>query len=549
MMKTKTVAVIGCGKNIEGKVGWAIGHAHAEGYLNCGHPVKLLGVDITPENLEAFGRKFNLPETQLFASTEALYASCTPDCVSICTWPALHYPMVMEALEKGVKAIACEKPFTLDPGEQRALELHVKAKEAVLVVGHQRRLEAPYQTLKAVVQSGVLGDALHARGQVGDGWDLLSWTTHWFDMANYLFDGPPEWVLAGMDIGTTRRYGQAIEDASMVYAQYGGERQATFVTGPGTGTHFMVQGSKGLARIGKQDVECITFEGGLTRTPYDRSARGGFAMLLKELIDAMEGGAEPMCSIGRSAVATEMAYAAHESARTGKKVALPLQIQYAPLEVVQHPIRLGIDGWKILLYADAHFGSGGREGIAEAFSEMTGNPVNVVDAESRGLAPTDLDGVDAVLIYHTQKEVSDETRSTLTDWVASGKPLLIVHAGLGAWPEWKEYTDWCGRVWEWGVSVHPHEPVRINVPERDPLGFGWSEAWLPKDEVFVKLKETAASTVGLTVDISIGTFPAAWKSNALPHVAAWMPGHRRDSWHLPTMREGAARVLRTLRTS
>ncbi len=541
----KTVAIVGCGKFVEGKEGWAIGHAHAKGYLDCGHPVKLLGVDLSPDNLKAFGDAFGLPGDQLFASTEALYAACTPDCVSICTWPALHYPMVVEALDRGVKGIACEKPFTLDVGEQRDLEQRVKEKGAVLVVAHQRRLEAGFRMLKQVALSGALGDQLFARGYVGDGWDILSWTTHWFDMANFLFDGSPEWLLAGMDIGTARRYGHAVEDASVVYAQYSGGRSASFLTGPNTlgGFSFEVQGSRGLARVGDGVIESVTFDGQVARTPFDRSTRGGFAALLKELLDALAGGPEPMCSIGRSAVATEMAYAAQESARTGRRVALPFDRFYAPLEVARHPVRSGLCGKRLLLYADSHFGSGGREGIAEAFGDITGQQVKAIDAETAGLSAADAEGMDAIVIYHTQKEASDATRALLSDWVASGKPLLILHAGLGAWPEWEEYTRWCGHVWEWGVSVHPHEPAVLKVADGDPLAFGWSEAWLPKDEVFVKLKKTAPVVEGLSAAISIGTFPAAWRSQVHPHVGVWMPGHRRDSWQVPAMREGAARVL------
>ncbi len=541
----KTVAVIGCGKAIEGKEGWAIGHNHAEGYRTCGHEVKLLGVDLSSENLKAFGEKFKLPADQLFNSTEALYAACLPDCVSICTWPALHHPMVVEALEKGVKGIACEKPFTMDVGEQRDLERRVAAAGAVLVVAHQRRLEASFKALKEVVLSGKLGARLELRGHVGDNWDILSWTTHWFDMANFIFDRLPESILAGMEIGDTRRYQHAVEDASIIYADYGKNGSATFLTGPGDGASFTAQGSEGMARIGDGVIEIARFDGGTT-VAFDQSAPGGFSCLLKELLAALGGGPEPMCSIRRSAVATEMAYAAHESARTCRRIRLPLEVEYAPLEVAQYPFRSGLEGKRILLHADTHFESGGREGIAEALSELARNPIKIVDADSAGLAAADVEGIDAILIYHTRTEASAETQRVLSAWVAEGKPLLIVHAGLGAWPEWSDYTGWCGYVWDWKASEHPHEPAVLKVCDEAALSFGWSGAWLPKDEVFVKLRETSPVRIGLTAEISTGTFPAAWQHATLPHVGAWMPGHRRDSWKVPAMREGLCRMLLAL---
>src|SRR3990170_5576528 len=105
----RTAAVIGCGKRGTGKEGWAIGHEHATGYREADPKIRLLGVDPNQDNLLAFGEKFNLPKDDLFASTGELYAKVIPDYVSVCTWPGLHAPMVLEASNKGVKGIFCEK--------------------------------------------------------------------------------------------------------------------------------------------------------------------------------------------------------------------------------------------------------------------------------------------------------------------------------------------------------------------------------------------------------------------------------------------------------
>ena len=50
-----SVAVLGCGRFIDGKVGWAIGHVHAHAFLDSGAPVQLYGVDVNADNLAAFG--------------------------------------------------------------------------------------------------------------------------------------------------------------------------------------------------------------------------------------------------------------------------------------------------------------------------------------------------------------------------------------------------------------------------------------------------------------------------------------------------------------
>jgi predicted dehydrogenase len=545
----KKVVVIGCGKFVPGMEGWAIGHSHAQGYLDSHEEVELYGVDVSAENLAAFGERFQVPQERLFTSTAALYEAITPDCVSICTWPALHHPMAIEAMERGVKGIICEKPLTMDVGQLRDLEKRARDLGIVFSVGHQRRMEPWFRKFKEIAASGKLGSRLVARGHVGNGWDILSWTTHWFDMANFIFDAPASWVLAGMDIGDNRRYQHAVENASIVYADYEGGRSAIFLTGPGESSAFWLEGENGVARIVDDHIEVATFSGA-ERLELDFGTPSGFALVTGEVLRALDGGPEPVCSIRFCATATEMAYAAQESARTGRRVSLPLEIQFAPLEIVQHPTRSILHGQRSLLYADSHFGSAGREGLAEAVASFTGQVPLMIDAESQPLQANDLAGIDVLYLYHTRSEADPKTRRTLSEWVDAGKPLVIVHAALGAWPDWEAYQKWCGIIWEWGVSTHPYEPIRLRVTEGNPLHFSFSEAWLPTDEVFVGLKTIEPVHLGLHAAFENGgSCPVAWRSVNHPGIGVWMPGHRRDSWQLPAMRQGLHDLVRDICTS
>jgi hypothetical protein len=120
---------------------------------------------------------------------------------------------------------------------------------------------------------------------------------------------------------------------------------------------------------------------------------------------------------------------------------------------------------------------------------------------------------------------------------------LVVHAALGAYPDWHAYQEWIGRQWAWGVSSHPYEAMDLKVTEGNPLGFGWASGWLPVDEVFIDLQTTASVVVGMTGRITTGEFPVAWFNEARPNIACWMPGHRRDSWAVPAMRQGLGEML------
>lgn len=544
--KTTTAAVIGCGKVQDSHEGWAIGHHHAKGYRAQEQDLQLCGVDISADNLAMFGEAFGLPATQLYGSTDDLYAAVTPTVVSICTWPGLHAPMAIEAMDRGVRGVIIEKPLALDPAQIDTIRKKAAATGAMVAVAHQRRHAAEFQTLKKIVASGVLGTPLTIHGHVGDGWDVLSWTTHWFDMANFMFGTEPLSVLAGMDVTDRRIYGHACENSSIVFAEYPGGNSAVFLTGPFQGSNFRISGPNGCAFQRGPEVVVCTGDG-VQRHPLPDPQPNPFHLLVGEVLAALAGGPEPLCSLRRCAAATEMAYAAHESARTARAVPFPPAARFAPLEVMQHPAVPHLNGQRLLLYADEHFGSGGREGLADALASITGTPPVIVDAAQRGLMPADLDSVDGVVIYHTQKEADAATRDALTGWVNGDRPLLIVHAGLGAWPDWDLYASWCGLVWQWGVSSHPHEPVTLRCGHGSDAHFAFAKAWLPRDEVFIGLREVAPVEIRLTAEIDgDGTYPAAWHPVAHPSVGVWMPGHRRDCWSLPTMRKGVEGMLMSL---
>lgn len=543
----RTAAVIGCGKSREGKEGWAIGHSHAAGYLAADPEIQLFGVDIDANNLEAFGRSFGVANERLFSSTDALYSTIVPTYVSICTWPGLHAPQVMEAAKIGAHGILCEKPLALNPGEVRSMTEACAAGDVRLAVAHQRRLDPAFLRCKEIVMSGEIGDQLVFEGRVGDGWDILSWTTHLFDMANFFFGCAPEAVLAGADHTGARRYGHAVENHSVVFAEYPGKSQAIFITGPDAlgGALVQVRGTRGMIALDDRRLRIHSPTG----YREEEIAAPGHPMQapIQELIAAVEEGLPMTCDITACAAATEMAYAAHESARTMRRVSLPVAFEFAPLEVVQSAPKAWLPDGDIVLFADEHFGGGGREGIAEAISACAGRPPVIVDPCQRGLEREDLARAGMLIIYHTQTTPDDATRSALTEWVGDGRPLAIIHAGLGAYPEWNEYTAWCGRVWSWDSdhpSEHPHEESRLRITA--PMSIAWREATLPRDEVFIKLRETAPCHDWAEVEISSGTFPAAWSPAGHPNIGIWVPGHRGDIWSVPAVREGMLAVLQKI---
>jgi predicted dehydrogenase len=556
----KSAVIIGCGKPGQSgpghKVGWGIAYAHANGYLGAFPEIVLYAVDPNPENLAAFAEKFSLPKERCFASAEAAFDAVTPDAASICTWPTVHAPLATLAARKGVRAVTIEKPLALDGFEINELLLIARRGKTKFAVAHQRRYEAPFLRAKELIKSGRLGEKLVFEGRVDDGWDMLSWSVHWFDMANYFFDRPPISVTAGVDHTGARRYGHAVENASVVFADYGENKQGIFITGPSAAPFFgvTVRGEKGMLHADRM-LKLWTTDGFETIECSGTRLESSFTTLFKDLWRSTTEATPSLCDISLTADATLMAYAAHESARTMRTVSMPLLTWYAPLEVAQHPEKQPEEPKSsIALIADKHHewnwvgeGTSGRDGLRDALVAM-GHTVRLLEANAP-LAADALAGCDVLMLYHTQQKTCDTHRRAVGEWFVAGKPVVVSHCGIGAYADWPEYRKWIGRYWVWGgetlpPSGHPHLSCRLDVLD-SAFDVGWTEAWLPIDEVYVNLGESGSvkSLVKAVTETGIKQ-DYGWQVSEHPNVVAWLPGHRSDMFRLDAIREGLAASIR-----
>lgn len=123
------------------------------------------------------------------------------DAVHICTPNNTHYEMAMYAMEHGVN-VMLEKPFTITIEEAEKLCSYAKEHQIVTGVNHSLRMNPQVQQMKAMVQSGEVGDIYAVTGCYLQDWLYLdsdwSWRlepelsgktrafsdigTHWIDM-------------------------------------------------------------------------------------------------------------------------------------------------------------------------------------------------------------------------------------------------------------------------------------------------------------------------------------------------------------------------------
>jgi predicted dehydrogenase len=86
------------------------------------------------------------------------------DFVVIATPTRLHYPMVKQALEKGIH-VFCEKPFCLSTDEGSELTTLANGKGLVNQVSYHNQFVGTFREVKRLLAKRVIGDIIHFTGE------------------------------------------------------------------------------------------------------------------------------------------------------------------------------------------------------------------------------------------------------------------------------------------------------------------------------------------------------------------------------------------------
>ena len=152
------------------------------------------------------------PQVAVHADTASLYADPDIRLVVIATPNDTHYALAREALLAG-RHVVVDKPFTATLDEARALLALARARGLVLSVFQNRRWDADFLTLKALIAQGALGRIAHFeshfdryRPEVRPRWREQPGPASgiWYDLGPHLADqalqlfGPPDSVWADL---------------------------------------------------------------------------------------------------------------------------------------------------------------------------------------------------------------------------------------------------------------------------------------------------------------------------------------------------------------
>ena len=160
------IGVIGCG-------GFAL--------FACGHFTKIPGVrvaaaaDVVEAAAQRLAGEFGGAQV---LSVEDLVQHPDVDIVYIATPPSLHYPQAMMALKAG-KHVICEKPLAVTLEQADEMIAAARPRNRVLVANLMQRYNPLADMVKGLIDSQVLGEALHGYFENYAADESLG-PSHWF---------------------------------------------------------------------------------------------------------------------------------------------------------------------------------------------------------------------------------------------------------------------------------------------------------------------------------------------------------------------------------
>ncbi len=321
-------------------MGYAMAYQHAEAYRKLLDCELVACADIVEENARTFAETFGIQ--RIYTDYREMLRKEELDIVSICTWPHLHAPMVIDAALAGVKAIHCEKPMADTWGAARLMAQECERRGVRLTFNHQRRFGKPFRKAKELLDSGAIGELL--RIEIGAG-NLYDYGSHTVDLANFFNNEvTAEWVIAQIDYREERLiFGMHSENQAFALWRYRNGVYGMMATGAGAslvGCHHRLIGTEGVIeigpmgenmpvlrvrRFGKGDWEVIDCEGEGLHGP------GHIDRAIADIVAALREGRESELCARNALNATEIIFAAYESVRRRGRVDLPLTIQDNPL--------------------------------------------------------------------------------------------------------------------------------------------------------------------------------------------------------------------------
>lgn len=313
--------------------------AHLDAYQTAGWEVAAL-CNRTREKAEAKAAEF-APKARVTDRWEEVLADPAIDVVDITPHPADRLPIIEAALKAG-KHVLSQKPFVLDLEEGRRLVALARDNGVKLAVNQNGRWAPHLAYMREAVRAGLVGEVIstHASIHWNHGWiagtpfekieDLILYDfgIHWFDFLRSVTGRRAQRVHAMVShaVGQTAK---APLLAQVLVQMEGGQASLVFDGGIPFGARdtTYIGGTLGSLQsdgpdLGQQSVT-LTTASGVARPKLEGTwFNDGFRGAMGALLVAIEDDAEPANGAEENLDALALAFAAIESRRTGREVAV-----------------------------------------------------------------------------------------------------------------------------------------------------------------------------------------------------------------------------------
>lgn len=290
------------------------------------------------------------PAVAVVATPQQAFDDPQVDVVVIATGNESHYPLARAALAAG-KHVVVDKPCTVTLAQTQDLLQLAQQKGRVLTVFQNRRWDADFLSLQAVLATGVLGRIVHFeshfdryRPVVPDRWreQDLPGSGLWFDLGAHLVDqclqlfGLPDDLMLDL---ACQRDGAQVNDYFHATLRYGSRHPglrailhgSTLV--PELGPRFVVNGTKGSFVKYGLDVQEDALKSGLRPTLLSAGSTSAWGHDPLPGRVTLPSDADPQVSLAPQIAGNYLAFyaqlAAHLQGREPRPAVAPDQVEQA----------------------------------------------------------------------------------------------------------------------------------------------------------------------------------------------------------------------------
>lgn len=275
-----------------------------------------------------------------------------PDLLHVVASPAFRPALLEVVRQERPRAVLVEKPLAQWPEEGRAWSDGCADAGVALFVNHQLRYHRPFQRVREVLESGVIGRVEFGRGSCRG--NLLEQGTHLFDLLSFMWgDRPVESIFAqaeGVEGYASGHGAPSYTAGTLVFA---GGLHVGFECGSPAGTwreEPVYWLNKGLEFVGTRSRVgastnhgwwCQTEPGGLQSegVGYDAEDLLAQARLTETILDALEDPARHQAFAGTARLSLDLAMAAQRSALLRRRVDPREPVQDADIEALRAALK------------------------------------------------------------------------------------------------------------------------------------------------------------------------------------------------------------------